>query len=35
MGREMSVMEMKAIQTAWAVKRIQKVYRMAWDEASK
>ena len=33
MGREMSVLEMKAIQTAWAVQRIQKVLRQAWDEA--
>src|SRR5450432_1748283 len=32
MGREMTVMEMKAIQTAWAVQRIQKVLRQAWDE---
>ena len=34
MGREMSMTEMKAIQTAWAVKRIEKVLRQAWDEAS-
>lgn len=33
-GREMSMMEMKAIQTAWAVKRIEKTFRQAWDEAS-
>lgn len=32
-GREMSVMEMKARQQAWAVKRIQRVFRQAWDEA--
>jgi hypothetical protein len=34
MGREMTVMQMKAIQTAWAVQRIQKMLRQAWDEAS-
>jgi hypothetical protein len=34
MGREISVMEMKAIQTAWAVKRIEKVLRQAWNEAA-
>ena len=33
MGREMSVMEMKAYQQAWAVKRVQRVWRRAWDEA--
>jgi hypothetical protein len=33
MGREMTVLEMKAIQTAWAVKRIERFYRQAWDEA--
>jgi hypothetical protein len=33
MGREMSVLEMKAIQTAWAVRRIQTTWRRAWDEA--
>ena len=33
MGRDMSVSEMKAIQTAWAVQRIQTLYRRAWDEA--
>lgn len=32
-GREMSVMEMKAIQTAWAVKRIERAWLAAWDEA--
>jgi hypothetical protein len=31
-GREMSVMEMKARQQAWAVKRIERVWRRAWDE---
>jgi hypothetical protein len=34
MGHEMTVMQMKAIQTAWAVQRIQKILRQAWDEAS-
>jgi hypothetical protein len=33
MGREMSVLEMKAIQTAWAVRRIEHTLRQAWDEA--
>ena len=33
MGREMSVMEMKAYQQAWAVKRVQRLWRRAWDEA--
>lgn len=33
-GREMTVMEMKAIQTAWAVQRIERVWRQAWDEAA-
>jgi hypothetical protein len=32
-GREMSVMEMKARQQAWAVKRIERLWRRAWDEA--
>lgn len=32
-GRKMSVMEMKALQTAWAVRRIEQVLRQAWDEA--
>jgi hypothetical protein len=31
-GKEMSVMEMKAHQTAWAVRRIERVLRQAWDE---
>jgi hypothetical protein len=34
-GREMTVMEMKAIQSAWAVKRIEKLWVMAWEEAHK
>ena len=32
-GQEMSVMEMKARQTAWAVKRIERTLRQAWREA--
>ena len=31
-GREMTVLEMKARQMAWAVKRVEKVWRRAWDE---
>jgi hypothetical protein len=34
MGREMSVLEMKAIQTAWAVRRIERFFRQAWEEAA-
>jgi hypothetical protein len=34
-GCEMSVMEMKAIQTAWAVQRVEQVLRQAWDEANR
>jgi hypothetical protein len=33
--REMTVLEMKAIQTAWAVKRVERLWRQAWDEATK
>jgi hypothetical protein len=33
MGKEMSLLEMKAYQQAWAVKRVQKLWRRAWDEA--
>ena len=33
LGREMSVLEMKAHQQAWAVHRIERVLRQAWDEA--
>jgi hypothetical protein len=33
MSREMSVMEMKAVQTAWAVRRIERFYRLAWQAA--
>lgn len=33
-GREMTVMEMKAVQTAWAVKRIERVWLAAWAEAT-
>ena len=32
-GQEMSVMEMKAHQTAWAVKRIERTLRQAWKDA--
>ena len=32
-GREMTVLEMKARQMAWAVKRIEKAWRRGWDEA--
>ena len=32
-GREMTVMEMKANQLAWAVKRVERTWRRAWDEA--
>jgi hypothetical protein len=35
MGKDMSVMEMKAHQQAWAIVRIQKLLRQAWDEGSK
>lgn len=34
MDCEMSVLEMKAIQTAWAVKRIERTLRQAWEQAS-
>jgi hypothetical protein len=33
LGKEMTVMEMKAYQLAWAVKRVERVWRQAWDEA--
>lgn len=33
LGKEMSVMEMKAHQQAWAVKRVQKLWLKAWNEA--
>ena len=33
-GRETSVLEMKARQQAWAVKRIERLWRRAWDEAN-
>ena len=32
-GREMTLLEMKARQEAWAVKRVQRLWRRAWDEA--
>ena len=34
LGREMTVSEMKAHQLAWAVKRVERVWRQAWDEAA-
>ena len=30
---DLTVMEMKARQMAWAVKRTQRLWRQAWDEA--
>ena len=33
-GKEMSVMEMKALHTAWAVKWIQRTLRQAWRDAT-
>ncbi len=33
-GKEMTVAEMKAHQQAWAVKRIERLWRKAWDEAN-
>jgi hypothetical protein len=33
MGREMTVLEMKAYQQAWAVRRVEKIWRQAWDES--
>lgn len=35
LGREMTVMEMKAMQNAWAVKRIEATLRQAWADAMK
>lgn len=32
-SKEMSVLEMKAYQQAWAVKRVERLFRQAWDEA--
>lgn len=34
LGREMSVMEMKAIQQAWGVMRVQRLWKQAWEEAN-
>jgi hypothetical protein len=34
MGRAMTVLEMKAMQTAWAVRRIERFLRQAWDDAA-
>jgi hypothetical protein len=33
-GKEMTIAEMKAHQQAWAVKRIEKLWRKAWDEGN-
>lgn len=35
MGKEMTVLQMKAYQQAWAVSRVERVLRQAWDEAHK
>ncbi|MGE5608653.1 MAG: hypothetical protein ACM359_05340, partial [Bacillota bacterium] len=35
LGRPMSVMEMKAYQWAWAVQRVQRVWRQAWEESGR
>jgi hypothetical protein len=35
LGREMSMLEMKAHQMAWAVRRVEKVWRRAWDEGQR
>jgi hypothetical protein len=32
-GRDMTVLQMKAKQMAWGVKRVQRLWRKAWDEA--
>lgn len=32
-GQEMTLLELKAHQMAWAVKRVQRLWRRAWDEA--
>ena len=34
MGKEITVAEIKAHQQAWAVKRIERLWRKAWDEAN-
>jgi hypothetical protein len=34
-GQDMTLMELKAYQMAWAVKRTQKMWRRAWDEAQR
>ena len=35
LGREMSMLEMKAHQMAWAVRRVERVWRRAWDEGQR
>jgi hypothetical protein len=32
-GRDMSLLDMKAYQQAWAVKRVERIWRQAWDES--
>jgi hypothetical protein len=34
-GREMTVMEMKAYQMAWAVKRVERLWKRAWEEGQR
>jgi hypothetical protein len=34
-GKEMSMLEMKAYQMAWAVRRVETVWRRAWDEGQR
>jgi hypothetical protein len=35
LGKEMSLTEIKAHQLAWAVKRVERLWRAAWDEANR
>jgi hypothetical protein len=35
LGREMTVLQMKAHQLAWAVKRVQRVWRQAWAQGTR
>jgi len=35
MGREMSVLEMKAIQQAWSIKRVERIFKQAWSESQR
>jgi len=34
-GKEMTVLEMKAIQQAWAIQRVARIWRQAWEDAGK